>query len=268
MGLRRPRVNVLVVTGGHPFEPEPFFGIFDELGLDDWSRAQHPEPGHDVVVFYDMPGLRFTGGDPPVTFPEPSDETKRVIERLCADGTGLVFMHHAVAGWPAWEHYAELVGGRFHYQPGSLRGVEYPDSGYVFDVRHTVSVLDTEHPVCAGLPESFELVDELYCFPVHEADVVPLMRTSFPVDDHRRFWSADLAIRGRRDSNEGWSHPAGSALVAWAKTAGESPVVYLQFGDGPTTYRDPHFRRILRNAIDWTASTEARRWVRSRNSSG
>lgn len=268
MDLRRSSVKVLVVTGGHPFEPEPFFGIFDAIGLDHWSRSVHPEPGHDVVVFYDMPGLRFTGGDPPVEFPPPSDEAKRVIERLQSDGTGLVFVHHAVAGWPAWEDYAELVGARFHYQPGTLRGVEYPDSGYVFDVRHTVSLVDADHPVCEGLPERFELTDELYCFPVLESDVVPLMRTSFPVDDHRRFWSADLAIRGRRNSNHGWSHPPGSDVVAWAKTAGSSPVVYLQFGDGPTTYADPHFRRILRNAIDWVASPPAREWVRSRSSSG
>ncbi|MEY3493916.1 MAG: hypothetical protein RL413_1334, partial [Actinomycetota bacterium] len=84
--------SVLVVTGGHPFEAEPFFAIFDALGLDDWSRATSPATGHDVVVFYDMPGLRFTGGDPPVDFPEPSAETRAVIEQLMRDGTGLVFM--------------------------------------------------------------------------------------------------------------------------------------------------------------------------------
>ncbi|MEY3091278.1 MAG: hypothetical protein RIU67_61, partial [Actinomycetota bacterium] len=158
--------SVLVVTGGHPFEAEPFFAIFDDLELDEWSRATAPTVGHDVVVFYDMPGLQFTGGDPPVNFPEPSAETRAVIERLLSDGTGLVFMHHAVAGWPAWERYAEIVGGRFHYQPGSLRGQSYPDSGYVFDVEHTVSVLEPEHPVCAGVGAGFTITDELYCFPV------------------------------------------------------------------------------------------------------
>jgi hypothetical protein len=94
------------------------------------------------------------------------------------------------------------------------------------------------------------------------------MRTDFPVDDDRRFFSADLAIRGRRNDNSGWSHPTGSSLVAWAKTAGKSPLVYLQFGDGPATYADPSFRRTLLNAIEWTASAEAREWVRTRNPSG
>ena len=260
--------SVLVVTGGHPFEPDPFFAIFDALGLDEWSRATTPEEGHDVIVFYDMPGLQFTGGDPPVRFPEPSDAIRRTIERLTAAGTGLVFMHHAVAGWPAWEEYAEIVGGRFHYQPGSLRGRRWPDSGYVFDVTHEVSILEPDHPVCAGVGPSFTITDELYCFPVFEDSIVPLMRTDFPVHDASRFHSADLAIRGRRNSNEGWNHPAGSALVAWAKSAGESPVVYLQFGDGPITYADGNFRRVLSNAISWVASDQAREWVRSRNSSG
>jgi len=190
-----------------------------------------------------MPGLRFTGSEPPVEFPEPSREVLDVFEQLQSCGTGLVFMHHAVASWPAWEGFAELIGGRFHYQPGTLRGTDYPDSGYVFDVRHTVSVLEPSHPVCAGLPTSFEIVDELYCFPVLEDSVVPLMRTGFPVNDPSRFYSADLAIRGRRNDNDGWSHPPGSDLVGWIKAAGNSPLVYLQFGDGPVTYADANFRR-------------------------
>jgi len=169
-----------------------------------------------------------------------------------------------VASWPAWEGFAELIGGRFHYQPGTLRGTDYPDSGYVFDVRHTVSVLEPSHPVCAGLPTSFEIVDELYCFPVLEDSVVPLMRTGFPVNDPSRFYSADLAIRGRRNDNDGWSHPPGSDLVGWIKAAGNSPLVYLQFGDGPVTYADANFRRVLGNAIGWSASSAAREWARTR----
>ena len=79
-------------------------------------------------------------------------------------GRGLVFLHHAIAGWPAWPEYAEIVGGRFHYQPGSLGGRDWPDSGYRFHVDHTVEVLEPGHPVCAGLPARFPITDELYLF--------------------------------------------------------------------------------------------------------
>jgi uncharacterized protein len=253
-------VDVLVVTGGHPFEPEPFFAVFDALPGVRWTAADAPACGHDAVVFYDMPGLRFTRADPPVELVEPTEEQKRTIADLTAQGTGLVFLHHAVASWPAWEDYAHLVGGRFHYAPASLAGVAYPDSGYRFDVTHTIEVLDPTHPVCAGLGESFTLTDELYCFPVLTEEVVPLMRTTFDTTSSA-FFSADLAIRGRRNANDGWTHPPGSDLVAWVKSAGRSPVVYLQFGDGPVTYADEHFRRALGNAISWVASPAAREWA-------
>ena len=79
------------------------------------------------------------------------------------------------------------------------------------------------------------------------------MRTTFDTNDSSKLLSADRAIRGRRNSNEGWTHPPGSNLVAWTKTAGNSPCVYVQFGDGPQTYADPALRTVLANAIRWTA---------------
>lgn len=259
--------DVLVVTGGHPFQAEPFFAVFDHLAGVDWTGADTPAAGHDAVVFYDMPGFHFTRSDPPVEFGEPTGAHRRVIAELLDAGTGLVFLHHAVAGWPTWPEYAEIVGGRFHYQPATLRDVDYPDSGYLFDVTHTVEVLAPDHPVCAGLGETFTLTDELYCFPVLTDSVVPLLRTTFPTADPSRFHSADLAIRGRRNESAGWSHPPGSDLVGWVKHAGNSPVVYLQFGDGPVTYADPSFRRVLANAIEWVASDAARAWVAERTES-
>jgi uncharacterized protein len=256
-----PALDILVTTGGHPFEAAPFFAVFDDLCRRAdrrfrWTANDAPERGHDVVVFYDMPGLRFTGSDPPVEALPPTAAQRRVFDDLCAAGCGLVFLHHAIASWPAWDGFAELVGGRFHYQPARLGGHDYPDSGYRFDVEHTVEVVDGEHPVCAGLGPSFTLTDELYCFPVLEEMVTPLMRTTFDTGDSSRFYSADLAIRGDRNSNEGWTHPPGSDLVAWTRTVGRSRLVYLQFGDGPDTYGDPTFRHVLSNAIRWTGGRD------------
>jgi type 1 glutamine amidotransferase len=246
-------IDVLVVTGGHPFEAEQFFAVFDSIDGIVWTPADTPAVGHQVVVFYDMPGIRFTRGDPPAEMIEPTEAQRRVFDELTADGTGLVFLHHAIASWPAWPGFAEFVGGRFHYQPATLAGTAYAASGYRFDVRHAVDVLAPDHPVCAGLGERFEITDELYCFPVLEDAVTPLMRTTFDMSDHN-FSSADLAIRGQRDSNAGWHHPRGSDLVAWTKQAGASKLVYLQFADGPQTYADPSYRRALSNAIRWTAN--------------
>jgi uncharacterized protein len=255
-------LRVALVTKGHPFEAEPFFAVFDAIDGIEWTHVEHPEAlqlvqperaaEFDVLVMYDMPGISFTRSDPPARFVEPPDGYAEAFRALLQTGKGMVFMHHAIAGWPAWEEYARIVGGRFHYQPAVLDGVAYPDSGYRHEVTHTVEVLDPLHPICAGIATSFTITDEVYLFPVLEDDVVPLMRSTYDFVD-TNFYSANLAIRGSRNDRTGWHHPRGSNLVAWTKTVGASPIAYLQFGDGPATYGDPNYRRIVANAIYWAA---------------
>ncbi len=255
------------VTGGHPFERTPLLAAVDAVGGLVGAAIEHLEqpdalarirPGADVdaIVFYDMPGLRFTRDpDDPVEFIEPPDGYLEGLRQLLADGVGMVFLHHSIASWPTAPEFAEIVGGRFHYQPGRLRDVDYPDSGYLFDVTHTVEVLDPNHPICSGLPATFELTDELYQFPV-PGDVKPLMRTTHTTSEG--FHSADLAIRGLRNDATGWSHPPGTDLVAWTREPSPGArLAYLQFGDGPVTYADPTFRQILGNAVSWAGSRAA-----------
>ena len=69
--------------------------------------------------------------------------------------------------------------------------------------------------------------------------------------------------RGISFSREDWTHPPGSNLVGWIKTYRRSPVVYLQFGDGPSAYADANYRKLLGNAIAWVSSQDARDWVRA-----
>ena len=254
--------RVAVVTKGHPFDAPAFFDVFDSMPDIDWTHVEHPEAlelvepqraaEYDAFVMYDMPGIEFTRGDPPARFPEPPAGYPEALRALLDVGKGMVFLHHAIAGWPAWEGYADIVGGRFHYQPATLAGVDYPDSGYRHDVTHTIDVLDPSHPICAGIDSSFTITDEVYLFPVLESRVRPLMRSTHDFVD-TGFYSADLAIRGSRNDRTGWHHPPGSNLVAWTKTVGASPVAYIQFGDGPVTYADANYRRILNNAIGWAA---------------
>ncbi len=256
-------VRVAVVTKGHPFEAPPFFAVFEDMDGVEWTHVEHPDAldlvrperaaEFDVFVMYDMPGIAFSRSDPPVEFVAPPAGYPAALGSLLDAGQPMIFLHHAIAGWPTWEEYAYLVGGRFHYQPATLGGIDYPDSGYRHDVTHTVEVLDPDHPICAGLEPTFEITDELYLFPVLVDSVTPLMRSRHSFVD-TEFYSADLAIRGSRDDRTGWSHPPGSDLVAWTKTVGTSPVAYIQFGDGPQTYADPNYRRVLANAIRWAAS--------------
>jgi uncharacterized protein len=45
------------------------------------------------------------------------------------------------------------------------------------------------------------------------------------------------------------------------KTAGASPVAYLQPGHGPTAFGNPNYRRLVANAIRWAASPAAHEWA-------
>ena len=198
-------IRVAVVTKGHPFDAPAFFAVFDSIEGIRWTHVEHPEAlelveperaaEFDVFVMYDMPGITFTRSDPPAEFASPPPGYADAFRQLLDAGKGMVFLHHAIAGWPAWAEYAEIVGGRFHYQPAELAGVSYPDSGYRHDVRHVVEVLDPAHPICAGLEASFGLTDELYLFPVLEDRVHPIMRSTYDFVD-TNFYSADRAIRG------------------------------------------------------------------------
>lgn len=253
------RRNLLVLSGGHPYEEEPFAALLASLG--DWeiTHLLHPEAEArvgegaadqtDALLFYDMAGYTFADGT--VTARPPSPAFVSALERRFASGRGAVMMHHALAGWAKWPGWSELVGGRFLYQPGEARGRQVLDSGYRHDVEYQAEVV-ADHPVTAGVPSSFPVTDELYLAEVFEAEVTPLVRAS-----HRfvaeNFYSAAHAVAGRMFDNADWLHPPGSNLVAWTKPADRAEIVYLQFGDGPATYQNPIVQRLLANALDWTA---------------
>ena len=269
--MASPDLRVLVVTGGHPFEMEPFLDVFRALDGIKWEHMQPPEAREhfrgdraglwDAIVCYDMQGIEFRKPDPPRFELPPPDYASGIVEMLEA-GQGIVFLHHAMSAWPAWSLWPRIVGGRWHYMPGELDGEQFPSSGYTREVEHRISVLDPSHPICAGLGEGFEIVDEVYLNPVLTDIIHPILQTNYPMDSSA-FFSGQLAITGHMYSSDGWSHPAGTGLVGWVKTAGQSPIVYLQPGHGPAAYANASFRKLLSNAIGWVASTEAREWAKA-----
>ncbi len=253
--------DLLVLSGGHPYDEPAFAALLDSL--DGWrvTHLLHPEAERlvgegradraDGLLFYDMPGYTFADGRVETT--APSEAFRRAITGRFAAGKGAVAMHHAIAGWAEWPEWAELVGGRFLYQPGKVRGRDKPDSGYRHEVAYTAEVV-CAHPVTQGLPATFPVTDEVYLAEVFADSITPLVRARHAFV-RENFYSAAAAVAGRMFDNAGWDHATGNDCVAWVKPAGAAQLVYLQFGDGPETYANPAVRQILANALRFTAAS-------------
>lgn len=247
-------MRVVAVTGGHSFDRDAFATFLDSLPCDVvW--IEHPDAvefiadgGLDdfaVSLHYDMPGVR------PVPSAPPQAYVDRIQERT-ERGGGFVVLHHAIASWPLWPGWLDLVGGRYLYTPGEIRGARWPDSGYRLDVAERLAVVDPAHPVVSGLTDGFDLVDETYLCPVLEDEVTALLTTDAPIDDSVHFSSVE-AMAGRLHSRGNWHHPRGSSFAAWTKTVGRSRVVYIQPGDSAATFGDGNYRRLVANAVTWAA---------------
>src|SRR5688572_9268752 len=86
-----PKFKVLIVTGGHGFEREPFFEVFRTNPEIVFAEAKHTKEAnaydrddllnHDVVILYDMPK----------TITEPQKEK---FLALFKKGVGVVVLHH------------------------------------------------------------------------------------------------------------------------------------------------------------------------------
>lgn len=266
-GVEGGALRVLAITGGHRVDLDAFGGLLGAVCAErGWTFAHAIQPdaqrwlrpglrdSFDVVLCHDIPGLLLKRGTPPTPVGPTSDQVEQ-LTALLETGIGLVVLHHALAGWPGWGGWADVLGGRYHYAPGTLHGRAWPDSGFRF-ATYTAEIVATEHPVCAGLSD-FELTDELYCCPVFEEQFVPLLRaTHVEPGDFRETFHEVLGTPGPP-----WSHPPASDVLAWAKAAGRSPLVYIQPGDGPQTFAQATFRQLIANAIAWTGSAPARAWA-------
>lgn len=271
------RTELFVVVKGHAFSRDGLEAMLRAVGCEPTMVDQpaaavllNPEQmrRYDAILFYDMPGLDFRApiAERPA-FVEPPACFKNGFKALTEEGKGIVMLHHAIAGWPAWPAYAEAIGGQFLYRDAVIEGEQREDSGYLGDVAYTARVADRAHPVIAGLPERIHLHDELYAQQVFDdPSIHPLLYLDSDIAPER-FQSARRAVQRLADGTGKPWHPAPvTRVLAWAKPAGNSPLVYIQPGDSPQTYENPQYRQLLGNALRWVSSPEAKNWVRHRHS--
>jgi type 1 glutamine amidotransferase len=218
---------VLVVTGGHGFQAQPFFRLFDENPDIHYVAARQDQ----AAEAYDRPDLdRF---DVIVLYDSPSKITEAQRTRflsLFERGTGLVVMHHALLSYQDWPPYERVAGGKYAIDdtrvgdrvvPGSDCAKDPGQKGCKSDVSIPVTVLAPAHSITAGLGP-FTIVDERYLDLHMGHDITPLLGS-------------------------------GDEVVAWARQEGHSRVVATILGHGPSAYQNPSFARFLRQSIRWVA---------------
>lgn len=267
--------DLLAVTGGHRVDLDAFGAMLSAISAERgwrWAHANQPAAQSwlapprrwDAILLHDLVGLDLARGRPPRPA-GPSTEVVASLRALLEAGQGLVVLHHAMASWPNWDGWADAIGARFLYAPGSLRGVDWPSSGTCLE-RYLARPVSPAHPVCEGV-EPFELDDELYLCPVFEDEVEPLVRAAAPMDPERFKSSYEQVLVGEARAPTCTGHAAGSDLIVWATSAAQSPIVVIQPGDSASTFSVPAYRRLLGNALAWVASVEAHAWARARTGS-
>ena len=208
------KINVLVLTGGHGFKPEPFFKMFADnpeitFTADKQVKAAegYDRPdlySFDVVLCYDAPS-------------NITDEQKARFLALFDRGIGVFVLHHAYLAYPTWPEFERIAGGSYVYTQSQL-DAGLPSSNYKGGVDIPVTVV-TNHPVTAGL-HNFVLHDELYTNMHMLTNSTPLLKD-------------------------------GDEWLAWYRTEKNSRVFGTILGHG--CYDDPNFRKLVANGIRWAA---------------
>jgi uncharacterized protein len=216
------KIRVLLVTGGHGVEKGPFFKLFKDKPDINLPAVEHPQTHallsaeaakqYDVIVMYDF-NQKIT------------DNAKADFLARLQDGKGLVVLHHAIATYPAWPEYWEVIGARYYLEATNVNGVAKPRSAYKHDVDFQVHIADTRHPVTRGLKD-FTIHDETYKW----FDVAKDCHTLLTTDE-----------------------PESNKVIAWAKTYKGTRVVLIQLGHDHFAYENPSYQQLVRQAIGWTA---------------
>lgn len=218
---KKEPIRVLLITGGHIFDQEPFYAMLRSMPGISFTEVKHPDALamfrpenrrlYDVVLLYDMPE-------------EISEQEKKDYADCLKEGKGLIVLHHAYCSYQAWPEYQTIVGGRYHQKAWTDdQGVTHPASKFKHDVRLTVKVADTKHPVTKGIKD-FEIQDETYANGSVNPSVHILLTTN---------------------------EPTSTPSLAWTNQYGKSRIVTILSGHDNLTWSDPNFVKLLSQAIRW-----------------
>ncbi len=223
---QQKKIKVLVVTGGHGFKHKPFYDVFNAIPSITYDTLVQPQANALIasaeVNQYDV-----------LVFYDLADSISLAQQQAYIDllkkGASMIFLHHALVSYQNWPEFVKIVGGQYHTQPVVVNG-DTLKANYDHDVNIPVKVEDKNHPVTKGIRD-FEVVDEVYSDVEILPSVKPLLSTT---------------------------HPKSMRYLAWVNHYGNSEVICIQLGHGPSCYTNPNFRRLIQQAIEWSAKQPAR----------
>jgi len=215
------KIRVLIVSGGHGFKHEPFYNVFDSIPSITYDTLVQPQANMLIaspeVNKYDV-----------LVFYDMVDSISPVQQEayinLLKKGASMVFLHHSLVSYQNWPEFIKILGGQYHTHPVVVKG-DTLNANYEHDVSIPVKVENRKHPVTRGISD-FDIVDEVYSGVEILPQVKPLLSTS---------------------------HPKSMRYLAWINHYGKSDVIYIQLGHGPSGYSNPNYRKLIQQAIEWSA---------------
>jgi type 1 glutamine amidotransferase len=211
-------VRVLLVTGGHSY-PTSVYTLLEGYKDIAWSHATSPKDAFraDLPARFDVIVLH--------DMLEDLDTASREHVRTFVEaGKGIVSLHHAIVDYTNWTWWwQEVTGGVFFVKEHDGQ----PASAYREGVEMVVNPtkLGLSHPVTRDVGP-LALVDEAYRGMWHSPGIQVLMDTQFPSNDRPVVYIGP--------------HP-------------KARVVYIQPGHSDSTMRYPAYRKLVHNAIQWSA---------------
>lgn len=215
-------LRAVVVTGGHSYDKEAFGALFK--GIEGIEFVFEEQQDHSEL-FEDISGWNY---DVIVFYSmtqEISEKRQQNLLSLLDKGVGVVALHHIISGFNKWPEFQKIIGSRYLFEPTEHLGQQMPKASYKHDIEIDVTIADPEHPVTKGV-SNFSIVDETYLGCAFQPDNHVLLTTDNPTSDK---------------------------AIGWVRTYKNARVCCIQLGHGPTIFAEPQFKKLIVQAIQWTA---------------
>ena len=152
---------------------------------------------------------------------ELSDASRRAILDYVRSGKGIVAVHGAIASFPSWLEWAELLGGS---------ASELANAG-----DYSVTVLDPHHAAMLGLGGRFTFADRPYLIDHREPTTNLLIRTTTP-------------FTGPQGNQSSKPDP-----LVWTNRWGDGRVFVVNLGHDERSQLDHRYISLLHNGMRWAS---------------